>query len=143
MSWFKKKNYQKVALTEIQNRIRGFLFDAAIEDPVELAATVGLSEISDEIIEMEEQQSARRVAKLVGLVPIMYICSHIFSESLVTYQAAQIPEEIMEQLPEEAFALSASYIEKVSFSSMMGMLSQLVDMGLITISAKYKGAEYE
>jgi hypothetical protein len=133
----KKKSVPDVSITEITRRLRGFILDSQIQNGHELSVILGCSEISDEVAEMEEDESDKRLARIDYLIPLLYAYSHSLAEGAVEYQRENASAEVKE-LPEELWRESRRMMEQVTMSALMGGISQIVDMGLLEIPRKKK-----
>lgn len=136
MKLFGKKN-RDTTLTDVTNRIRGFVLDSQIDHGHELSLILGCPPISDEVQEREEEESDNRLEKISYLIPLFYAHVHLLAEGAIEYQKSNAPEELIE-IPDEIWSESRKMMEQVSLSAIMGSVSQLVDMGLLDIPRKYK-----
>jgi hypothetical protein len=134
---FFKKKKKSVTLGDINNRIRGFILDSQIQNAHELSVILGCSIISDDVQEREEQESDKRIEKISYLVPLLYAHVHLLAEGAVEYQKSTLPEEL-KSLPDEIWTESRRMMEQVALSTLVGSVSQLIDMGLIDIPRKHK-----
>jgi hypothetical protein len=128
----RKRPAQKLTLTDMSSRTRGFILDSQIQHAHEISEILGCSAISDEVAEHEEYESDKRVEKIAFLVPLLYAYAHSLSEGATEYQKANMPEEMADLSP-ELWKESRKMLEEFSFSILVGAVSQLIDMGLITI----------
>jgi hypothetical protein len=134
---FLKKKKKNVTLSDINNRIRGFILDSQIQNAHELSVILGCSIISDEVQEREEEESDKRIEKISYLVPLLYAHVHLLAEGAVEYQKSTLPEEL-KGLPDEIWMESRKMMEQVALSAIVGSVSQLIDMGLLDIPRKHK-----
>jgi len=136
MSKKKKKKNKKVndpvSLSEVTSRLRGFLIDSQIQNAHELAVILGCSPLSEELKEMEEDESDKRVDRISHLVPLLFAQAHALAESSIEYQKSNINKEI-EGLTSETWWESRKILEQVAMSALLGSVSQLVDMGLLKL----------
>lgn len=130
----KKKKPRKVNVT---SRIRGYLLDSQITDPHELALALGCSPISEEVKHKEELESDKRVDKVAYLIPVLHEHAHSLADGSVLFQR-QAPAAQGHDIPEEIWEKTQQMIEHVSFSALLGSISQLVDMGLIKVPKEFK-----
>jgi len=135
----KKKNKMTdpVSLSEVTARLRGFLIDSQIQNAHDLAVILGCSPLSDELKEMEEDDSDKRVDRISHLVPLLFAQAHALSESSIEYHKSNITKEI-EDLPNETWWESRKVLEQVAMSALLGSVSQLVDMGLLKLPKRKK-----
>lgn len=127
-----KKRRNKMTLGEVSSRLRGFVLDSQIQNAHELSVILGCSIISDEVQEREEEESDKRVAKISYLVPMLYAHAHALAEGAIEYQRSNA-DDVYKNLPDEIWWESRRMMEQVSLSALMGSISQLVDMGLLSI----------
>jgi hypothetical protein len=139
MSKKKKKNKMTdpVSLSEVTARLRGFLIDSQIQNAHDLAVILGCSPLSDELKEMEEDESDKRVDRISHLVPLLFAQAHALAESSIEYQKSNLTKEI-EDLPNETWWESRKVLEQVAMSALLGSVSQLVDMGLLKLPKRKK-----
>jgi hypothetical protein len=140
MSKKKKKNKKitdPVSLSEVSSRLRAFLIDSQIQNAHELARILGCSPLSDELKEMEDDESDKRVDRISHLVPLLYAQAHALAESSVEYQKANITKDIGD-LPSETWWESRKILEQIAMSALLGSVSQLVDMGLLKLPKRKK-----
>lgn len=130
----KKKKVKKYNLTE---RIRGYLLDSQISDPHELSVVLGCSPISEEVKEKEEKESDKRVDKIAYLIPVLHEHAHTLADGSVLFQQ-QAPEAKDHEIPDEIWEKTRHMMEHISFSTLLGSISQLVDMGLIKVPKEFK-----
>jgi hypothetical protein len=133
----KNKKAVELGLTEITNRVRGFVLDSQIDNAHELSVILGCSAISEEVQEREEQESDKRVEKINYLIPMIYAHAHALAEASVEFQKSNVGKELKD-IPDEIWWESRKMMEQISMAALVGSISQLVDMGLIDIPKKRK-----
>jgi hypothetical protein len=134
---FKRKKRPKLTLADMSSRIRGFILDSQINDAHELSVLLGCSVISDEVQHKEEKESDKRVDKIAYLIPLLYSHSHLIAEGSVEFQRINIEEEL-KGIPEEIWLESKKTMEQIAISSLIGSISQLIDMGLLEIPKEHR-----
>lgn len=134
---FKKKKKPKINLADMSGRIRGFVLDSQINDAHELSVLLGCSVISDELQEKEEKESDKRVERISYLIPLLYSYSHLLAEGSVEFQRLNVVDEL-KGIPEEIWLESKKTMEQVSISSLLGAISQIIDMGLLEIPKEHR-----
>jgi hypothetical protein len=132
-----KKN-RELTLAEVANRLRGFILDSQIQNAHELTVILGCSPLSDELQEKEEEESDNRVDKISSLIPLLYAHAHVLAEGAVEFQRANVKSDALKNLPDEMWWESRKLMEQMALSVLLGSVSQLVDMGLVTIPKKRK-----
>jgi hypothetical protein len=133
---FKKKRKKPSGLTiaEVTGRVRGFILDSQIQDAHELCQLLGCSPLSEELQDHEEVESDLRVERIDYLIPILYSHSNLLSEAATEYQKDNMEDS--EKISKEVWAFSRNLMSQVAFSTLVGSVSQLVDMGLLEIPKK-------
>lgn len=135
---FKKKPPADISLSDVTSRIRGFLLDSQIQNAHELAVIIGCSPLSDDVADKEEQESDKRIGKVSNLIPLMYAYSHTLAEAAIEYQKENL--EGADKIPEEIWKISRKMTEQIAISTLLGAISQLVDMGALnTVHRKKRG----
>jgi hypothetical protein len=129
---FKKKPTPAPTLAELTARLRGFIMDSQIQNGHELSVILGCSVISEELQIHEEQESDKRLEKISHLVPLLYAYAHTLAEGSVEYQRSNTAKELRD-LPDEVWWESRKMMEQVSLSVLMGAVSQLIDMKLLSV----------
>jgi hypothetical protein len=136
VGWLKKKKKPKLemqSLAEISARLRGFILDSQVQNAHELSVILGCSAISDDVAEREEEESDKRVERVLHLMPLLYAHAHSLADGTVEYQRMKASEIINKELPEELWHESRTMMTNLAVSVLVGSLSQLVDMGFVTI----------
>jgi hypothetical protein len=128
----KKDITDPVSLSEVTARLRGFLIDSQIQNAHELSVILGCSPLSDELKEMEENESDKRVERISHLVPLLFAQAHALAESSIEYQKTHLDKSVPE-LPNETWWESRKILEQVAMSALLGSVSQLVDMGFLKL----------
>ena len=134
MGMFKKKS-KPVTMAEVSERMRGFILDSQLQNAHELAVYLGCSPLSNEVAEKEEQESDVRTERVGYLIPMLFAQAHVISEASVALQRTMITTE---KVSEETWKHSRMLVEQITMSTLMGSVSQLVDMGLLEIPRKKK-----
>lgn len=132
--FFNKKRVRNTPLTmaDMSTRTRGFILDSQIQNAHEISVLLGCSIISDDVAEMEEQESDKRVSRLGYLVPLLYAYAKTLADGTTNYQANNLPEELQGISP-EIWQQSRKMMEEFAFSVLVGAFSQIIDMELLDI----------
>lgn len=133
--WGKKKP-QRMTLGDVPNRIKGFILDSQVSEGDHISVLLGCSPVSEDVAERELEESDSRVARVDHLIPVMYAYCHAMAEGMVAHQQAHATEEELEQVPQEAWGATRKVFTQVALNSLLGAISQLTDLGLITINPK-------
>jgi hypothetical protein len=129
-----------MSLPELSSRIRSFIYDSQLPEAEEVIAYLGMPDISEEVLDKEYEASEERVAEISHLIPLLYAFAHTMAEGITEYQKAELDEE--ELLPSSAWVMTRKVFTQVSVSTLVGALSQLVDLGIIEVKTR-KGRWYE
>jgi hypothetical protein len=134
----RNKKKDELTLADVTNRLRGFILDSQIQNAHELSVILGCSPLSDELQEKEEEESDNRVDKIGSLIPLLYAHAHVLAEGAVEFQRANVKNDALKNLPDEMWWESRKLMEQMALSVLLGSVSQLVDMGLVTVTKKRK-----
>jgi len=139
MNWFRKKHL-KLPDDILTSRIRGFILDSQAPSAHHMSLLLGLSPMSDEVAEHEEEDSDIRVSKIDHLLPVLFAFSTTMAEAAVAHQKAHIEDEaeddeesILSHLPPEIWDATQGMFTTVSMNTLVGAVSQLVDMGFLEV----------
>jgi hypothetical protein len=105
-----------------------------------MSILMGLSPMSDDVAEHEEQDSDARVDKIDHLIPILFAFSTTMAQAAVAHQKAHVEDDLEDEdsifanLPPEIWDSSQTMFTTISMNTLVGAISQLVDMGFLTIS---------
>lgn len=134
MSFFNRKKNNKITITTIspQVLIRKIIYDSGCTDPEAVALVLGLSPISDEVAEMEEQASTERVSRIAALLPIIEAHASIAAQVAAASYATESLDLEDADLPDETLAALVTLFKFVSFSASMTCLAALVDMNILS-----------
>lgn len=131
----KKKKPSPISVADVNARVREFIMDSQINHGHEISVLIGCSPISDEVQIREERESDIRVDKLAKLVPLMYAYAHMLAEGTSEFQRAEA-KNMSKSLPDEVWVESKKMMEQISFATLVGAVSQMVDMGILDITKK-------
>jgi hypothetical protein len=107
--------------------IRKVIYDTMLTPPEDIADYLSLPRISEEVAEMEEQASEKRIEKISALIP--FIDSHADIASRIAVAAYVIEQD--EKVEVEEVESMHNLFRLVSLSSSLSCISTLVDMGLL------------
>jgi len=133
--WNKKKN-SRMTLRDIPSRIKGFILDSQVNDADHISLLLGCSPVSEDVAERELEESDDRVSRVDHLIPVMYAYCHTMADGIVEHQQAHASTEELEQIPQAAWGATRKVFSQVALNSMLGAVSQMVDLGLITVNNK-------
>jgi len=134
----KKKPDLEVLTSEVPvtTMIRWFLHDVGSEGIDEI---IGLSPVSDEGYDKEQQDSDERLTELEPIIPFIEFISGVAGNVLSTNVLLSSDEEELAELFDEdiedlSTSLSTIY-KSVAFSSILGAFSIASSLGLIQVTA--------
>jgi hypothetical protein len=141
MWWKRKKKRVELTPADIISRIREFLMDSQAPSAYHMSVLMGCSPMSDEVADHEEEASEERVQKIDHLIPILHAFAQTMSEATVKHQKAHTSdgsgdeelEELLGHLPPEIWEAAESVLTQISMTTVIGVISQLVDMGFLLI----------
>lgn len=136
MKWF-KKNSPNISISEINSRVRGFLYDSQMDNAYDISLILGCAPISSEVAEKEEEESEKRMDNISYLMPLLYAQAQALAQGSIEYQRTSVPESLS-SLPDELWWESRKLLEQISSAAMMGAIAQLVDMGLLEIPKRFR-----
>jgi len=136
MFWKKKPKTKHIRIDHptLPVLIRQVIYDTMLMPAEEIACIMGLPPISDDVAEMEERESQKRLERFATLIP--FIDSHADIAAKIAASAYMIEDE--EEEYEELGKLGIEDIEQltrlfrlVALSSSVSCVSTLLNLGLI------------
>jgi len=127
----RKKKKDKGMQVPLSALIRQVIYDTMLMPPEEIAMSMGLPPISDEVSEMEERASQSRLSRMGRLLP--FIDSHadlVAKISTAAYLLESTEEEVSALGNKEAEQLHDLF-RLVALSSAISCVSTLFSLGLI------------
>jgi hypothetical protein len=136
MFWNKKTKAKRVEITHLPLPvlIRQVIYDTMLMPAEEIASVMGLPPISDDVAEMEEIESQKRLEKFASLIP--FIDSHSDIAAKIAASAYMIEDEEedygeLEKLGIEDLEQLTKLFRLVALSSSISCVSTLFNLGLI------------
>lgn len=137
MFWKKKKPVKKrrqVTQLPLPVLIRQVIYDTMLMPAEDIAAAMGLPPISDDVAEMEERESQKRLEKFAMLIP--FIDSHADIAAKIAASAYMIEDEEeeygeLDKLGIEDVEQLTRLFRLVALSSSISCVSTLFSLGLI------------
>ena len=137
MFWNKKRKVRRVEIKHLPLPvlIRQVIYDTMLMPAEEIANIMGLPPISDDVAEMEERESQKRLEKFSILIP--FIDSHADIAAKIAASAYMIEDEEedygeLEKLGIEDLEQLTKLFRLVALSSSISCVSTLFSLGLIT-----------
>jgi hypothetical protein len=139
MSWFKrKKKFEFDAdrfAAEVMYRVRGLFLDSQLQDAFSLSVIAGTTAVSDEVAEMEQQDSDKRVQKIEHLIPLILTQTYSISKAMAELEKAKAIGKDVE-VPDEFWELYQSRNQDMTLAAVVGCIAQMVDIGLLTVGPR-------
>jgi len=136
MFWKKKSKVKRVQIKQLPLPvlIRQVIYDTMLMPAEEIAHAMGLPPISDDVAEMEERESQKRLEKFSSLIP--FIDSHADIAAKITASAYMIEDSEEDygelgKLGIEDVAQLTKLFRLVALSSSVSCISTLFNLGLI------------
>ena len=151
MNWFRRKfnrEAYEIRKTEIpfSTITRWSLYDLSVEDPNEIAVTLGLNPVSEEGNQKEEDDSSIRLEELDSLLPFMDIISELNAKIIVAVQRRDMLKEGLiekEELGEEELMHMTEFYKSIGFSALVTAFSSGINLDIIYASALGTGEIYK
>jgi hypothetical protein len=134
MFWSKKKQEPKLRVINVESHVRELLFDSQLPEADKIATLLGSQPISPEILEKEMEQSELRVERLAPLLDILHSYAALTSAGMIKLQRQ---DEDSTELPEQFWRLTNRLLEMVSYGTLVGAISQLVELDLIKVTHEH------
>lgn len=138
MIFRKKKKAPGVTVAEVSARIRGFMYDSQVSDAEHISMILGCSTLSEEVEDKEIEESDYRVAQVQHLIPVMYAYAHAMAEGVVEHQREHLEEDEDAEgieVPNAAWTSTRKVFTQIAMNSVLGAISQLVDMGYLKVTS--------
>jgi hypothetical protein len=140
VSWFKKKKENpELTLdeltTEVMSRIRGLYLDAQFKDAFALSVLSGTTMVSDEVAEMEEAASDRRLKRVEHLTPLIVAQTFAIAKSNMELQKTNMSGDVS-QVPEEVWSQMVTHNHQMMLGAVLGSISQMVDLRLLSVGPR-------
>lgn len=136
MFWKKKRKVRRVEIKHLPLPvlIRQVIYDTMLMPAEEIANIMGLPPISDDVAEMEERESQKRLERFATLLP--FIDSHADIAAKIAASAYMIEDEEeeygeLEKLGIEDIEQLTRLFRLVALSSSVSCVSTLFNLGLI------------
>jgi hypothetical protein len=132
-------NADKVLSVSLPVLIRQVIYDTMLMPTEDIANSMGLPPISDEVADMEEQASEKRLQRFSRLLPL--IDSHADIAAKIAVAAYLLEDdEIEEKLVEDTETLQRLF-RLVALSSSLSCVSTLFNLELIELNGANNGKQ--
>ena len=117
------------------NNTREFIKDTGHQpaDEAHILALLQIPPTSDEVGEMEDEASIRRVNEIAHLLPTINTFAKLFATGTVAHEKAHLPEELLEQLPDGLLEKNVEALHIFGVQVVMGTIAQFVDRGFLAV----------
>ena len=110
-----------------------YCYDLDIPDPKDLANSLGLSPVSDDVAKMEQDASQRRVSRLIPMLSFLHVMSELNGTVAATRQTDFLKAQ-MSLSDEQTEAMVAHMQETfsiVSLSALISAFSAALELGFV------------
>lgn len=139
MSWFKKKKKFEFDsdrfAAEVMYRVRGLFLDSQLQDAFSLSVIAGTTAVSDEVADMEQQDSDKRVQKIEHLIPLILTQTYSISKAMAELEKTKAMGKDVD-VPDEFWELYQSRNQDITIAAVVGCIAQMVDIGLLTVGPR-------
>ena len=139
MSWFKRKKKFEFDgdrfAAEVMYRVRGLFLDSQLQDAFSLSVIAGTTAVSDEVAEMEQQDSDKRVQKIEHLIPLILTQTYSISKAMAELEKTKAMRTDID-VPDEFWELYQSRNQDITIAAVVGCIAQMVDIGLLTVGPR-------
>ena len=120
---------------------RWYLYDMSMPEPNELAVSLGLTPVSDEGEEKEEEDSEERLAELQGFIPYLDIISELNAKIITIAQLNDLKKnkDVDEEIEQDVMIMRDLY-HAVGFSALISAFSFGLKLGIIHPGATGTGS---
>jgi len=129
--FFKKKQPETIRVINSSTLIRNIIYDAMAKNPERIAEVLGLPPVSEDVSEMENEASDKRLAKIDILFPLLH--HHADIAASVGAAGYAVSNEDEDDLTDEILAAMRNMFKQVAWISAVSCISQFLDMGLIEV----------
>lgn len=142
MFWKKKQPgpYQTekiVTQVSLPTLARWYAYDAGLEEPNDIADALGMLPTSEEGHKVEEQESDRRVDRVMPLIPLLQTMADINAQAISSMQFNYLTEEQgmnVNDMEHEKNHIEDMY-RHVGFSALMAAFSAGIELGIVETNA--------
>ena len=142
VSWFKKKKKKEdheltldELTTEVMSRIRGLYLDAQFKEAFTLSVLSGTTRVSDEVAEMEQAASDKRIKRIEHLTPLVLAQTFAIAKSSMELQKTNMSGDVS-QVPDEVWSQMVTHNHQMMLGAVLGSISQMVDLRLLSVGPR-------
>lgn len=140
MSWFsdrfRKETEQVTTNVPLSTVLRWALYDFGIDNPNEIASKLGLTPVSKEGNEKEQEDSEIRLAHLDDVLPFIDVISELNARIVASVQMRELKESgmaDMEELGEEEIDTMISFYQAIGFSALVSAFSAGIQLDIMHV----------
>lgn len=137
MSWFdrffRNNEESSVERTEVpfSTILRWALYDLSIEEPNEIAVSLGLNPVSEEGHNKEVEDSELRLSYLDDLIPYIDVISELNAKVVVATQVRDLPSWDSNPPSEEEIEAMGSFYKAIGFSALVTAFSSGIQLDIL------------
>ena len=116
---------------------RWYAYDAGLEDPNDIADALGMLPTSEEGTKVEEEESDRRVDRVLPLIPLLETIADINAQAITSLQFNHFTKDQgmdPEDLEHEKIHIEEMY-RHVGFSALLAAVSAGIELGILETNA--------
>lgn len=140
MSWFsnrfRKEPEQVTTNVPLSTVLRWALYDFGVDNPNEIASKLGLTPVSKEGDEKEQEDSEIRLAYLDDVLPFIDVISELNARIVASVQMRELKESgvrDMEELSEEDVNTMIGFYQAIGFSALVSAFSAGIQLDIIHV----------
>ena len=147
MSWWNKKRGDDEPFNEdlpgmtpvyvpMSMIVRSVIYDAGFSNPEAVVASLGLQTVSDDVAEMEQDASDRRLDAIEPLAPLLGVISAMLAKATVAYSVSELNED---EVTEEMQKHLTDQFQRLALGSAICAVSTLIEIGLVKMNGEALG----
>lgn len=127
-------------LGSAQAKIREFLYDTQMDEAEHMAELMGCTPISDDLYDRELDESEARIDKIEPIIPVIYAFVTVLSDAIIRHE---LDHDDDKSYTKQKISMMKTIIMSTSFPAVVATLSQLVDLGLVQVTATKKKRRFK
>ena len=148
MSWFNRRKEPEHITTNIpfSTILRWALYDFGVDNPNEIAAKLGLTPVSKEGEEKEQEDSLIRLDHLDEVLPFIDVISELNAKIVANVQMRELKEEglmNMEELGEEEVESMVGFYHAIGFSALVAAFSSGIQLDILHLNTVGTARTYD
>jgi hypothetical protein len=142
VSWFsdrfRKEPEHVITNIPLSTVLRWALYDFGIDNPNEIASKLGLTPVSKEGEEKEQEDSLIRMGHLEEVLPFIDVISELNARIVASVQMRELKEEGisgLEEIGEEELDHMVGFYQAISFSALVAAISCGIQLDILHVHA--------